>query len=164
MVTVCRLTLKVRTFCPQSALIFLWILEQTAIIFLYIKCLVFITEMGCVYCAVGTECVIQVTRSLYLKCLNSSVSCHNLIQKLQLPCLLPPVSNRQRTLKRDMKFTPHRLSFKGLVKLHIDALWTLTAFSLSDVQARLQGQVIKLARKHKQDRPDLLTAHSKIPR
>jgi len=46
---------------------FVWISEQTAIISLYsVNCLVFITETGCVYCAVRTETsnVIQVKRSL----------------------------------------------------------------------------------------------------
>jgi len=35
---------------------FVWISEQTAIISLHsINCLVFVTETGCVYCAVRTE-------------------------------------------------------------------------------------------------------------
>ena len=44
------------TFCPHSVFMgFVWIWEQTAIIFLYsINWLVFITETGCVYCAVRT--------------------------------------------------------------------------------------------------------------
>ena len=45
------------TFCPNNVFMcFVWISEQTAIISLYnINWLVFITEMGRVYCAVRTE-------------------------------------------------------------------------------------------------------------
>jgi hypothetical protein len=47
------LTFTNSTFCPHS--VFVWIWEQTAIISSYsINWLVFITEMGCVYCAVRT--------------------------------------------------------------------------------------------------------------
>jgi len=44
------------TFCPHSVFVcFVWIWEQTVIISLYsINWLVFITETGCVYCAVRT--------------------------------------------------------------------------------------------------------------
>ena len=44
------------TFFPHSVFMcFVWILEQTAVISLYsINWLVFITETGCVYCAVRT--------------------------------------------------------------------------------------------------------------
>jgi len=48
---------------------FVWISEQTAIIFLYnINRLVFITETECVYCAVRTESlnIIQVNLKLLL--------------------------------------------------------------------------------------------------
>jgi hypothetical protein len=50
------LKLKNSTFCPHSVFMcFVWISEQTAIISLYsINWLVFITETGCVYCAVRT--------------------------------------------------------------------------------------------------------------
>jgi len=50
------LTFVNSTFCPHSVFIcFVWISEQTAIIFLYrIKWLVFITKAECVYCAVRT--------------------------------------------------------------------------------------------------------------
>ena len=47
------LTLTNSTFCPHT--VFMWISEQTAIIFLYnINWLVFITEPERVYCAVRT--------------------------------------------------------------------------------------------------------------
>jgi hypothetical protein len=47
---------------------FVWIWEQTAIIFLYgINWLVFITEMECVYCAVRTEFFNYVTLILRFK-------------------------------------------------------------------------------------------------
>ena len=50
------LCLKNSTFCPHSVFMcFVWIWEQTAIISLYsTDWLVFITETGCVYCAVRT--------------------------------------------------------------------------------------------------------------
>ena len=58
MVTICTtsLTFNNSTFCPHSVFMcFVWIWEQTAIISLYnINWLVFITETGCVYCAVRT--------------------------------------------------------------------------------------------------------------
>jgi len=61
------LTLRNCKFRPQSVFTcFVWISEQTAIIFLYsINRLVFITETECVYCAVRTERLnaIQVNRS-----------------------------------------------------------------------------------------------------
>jgi hypothetical protein len=52
------------TFSPHSVFMcFVWIWEQTAIISLYsINWLVFITETECVYCAVRTESLIQVSR------------------------------------------------------------------------------------------------------
>ena len=57
-VTICTtsLTFHNSTFCPHSVFMcFVWISEQTAIISLYsINWLVFITETGCVYCAVRT--------------------------------------------------------------------------------------------------------------
>jgi hypothetical protein len=51
------LTFPNSTFCPHSVFMcFVWISEQTAIISLYsINWLVFVTETGCVYCAVRTE-------------------------------------------------------------------------------------------------------------
>ena len=54
------LTFNNSTFCPYSVFMcFVWIWEQTAIISLYsVNWLVFITEAGCVYCAVRTECSI----------------------------------------------------------------------------------------------------------
>ena len=58
MVTICTtsLTFNNSTFCPHTVFMcFVWISEQTAIISLYnINCLVFITEMEIVYCAVRT--------------------------------------------------------------------------------------------------------------
>jgi hypothetical protein len=49
------LTFTNSTFCPHC-MCFVWISEQTAIVFLYnINWLVFITEMKCVYCAVRAE-------------------------------------------------------------------------------------------------------------
>jgi hypothetical protein len=50
----------VSTFCPHSAFMcFVWIWEQTAIISLYsINWLVFITETGCVYCAVRSAYIV----------------------------------------------------------------------------------------------------------
>ena len=58
------LTFSNSTFCPHSVFMcFVWIWEQTAIISLYsINWLVFITETGCVYCAVrtGSLYIIQV--------------------------------------------------------------------------------------------------------
>jgi len=58
-VTICTtsLTFNNSTFCPHTVFMcFVWICEQTAIISLYsINCLVFITEMKCVYCEVRTE-------------------------------------------------------------------------------------------------------------
>jgi hypothetical protein len=62
------LTYNNSTFCPHSVFMcFVWISEQTAIIFLYsINWLVFITETECVYCEVWTGCLygIQVNLSL----------------------------------------------------------------------------------------------------
>ena len=58
MVTICT-----TEFGPQSVFMcFVWISEKTAIISLYsTNCLVFVTEMECVYCAVRTGylCIIQ---------------------------------------------------------------------------------------------------------
>jgi hypothetical protein len=49
------LNLSNSTFSPQQYICYVRISEQTAIISLYsINCLVFITEMECVYCAVRT--------------------------------------------------------------------------------------------------------------
>jgi len=57
------LTFTNSTFSPHSVFMcFVWISEQTAIISLYsINLLVFITERGCVYCAVRAKplCVTQ---------------------------------------------------------------------------------------------------------
>ena len=57
-VTICiaSLTFSNSTFCPHSLFMcFVWMWEQTAIIFLYsINWLVFITETECVFCAVRT--------------------------------------------------------------------------------------------------------------
>jgi len=52
-----HLTFTNSTFCPHSVFVcFVWIWEQTAIIFLYsINWLVCITETECVYCAVRNE-------------------------------------------------------------------------------------------------------------
>ena len=63
------LTFNNSTFCPHSVFMcFVWISEQTAIIFLYsINWLVFITETGCVYCAVRTGCLY--TNRIHLVCI-----------------------------------------------------------------------------------------------
>jgi len=55
------------TFCPHSVFMcFVWIWEQTAIIFLYnINWLVFITETECVYCAVRTGSLYIILRSAH---------------------------------------------------------------------------------------------------
>ena len=60
------------TFCPHSAFMcFVWIWEQTAIIFLYsINWLVFITETECVYCAVRTESLNTVYVNIGIKNVN----------------------------------------------------------------------------------------------
>jgi len=69
------------TFCRHSVFMcFVWISEQTAIISLYnINWLVFITETGCVYCAVRTEslCTIQVS----LSCCRSGKAINNTYSK-----------------------------------------------------------------------------------
>jgi len=60
-VTICTtsLTFNNSTFCPHTVFMcFVWILEQTAIIYLYrINWLVFIFETECIYCAVWTGCL-----------------------------------------------------------------------------------------------------------
>jgi len=55
------------TFCPHCVcMCFVWIWEQTALIFLYsINWLVFITETECVYCAVRTESLYIILRSAH---------------------------------------------------------------------------------------------------
>ena len=71
MVTICTasLTFNNSTFCPQTVFMcFVWIWEQTAIISLNsINWLVFITETGCVYCAVraGSLNIIQINKKLH---------------------------------------------------------------------------------------------------
>ena len=68
-VTICTasLTLGNSTFCSHSVFMcFMWIWEQTAIIFLYtINWLVFKTETGCVYCAVRTGSLYIILRSAH---------------------------------------------------------------------------------------------------
>ena len=60
------------TFCPHSVFMcFVWIWEQTAIISLYsINWLVFITEMGCVYCAVRSTFYVLPTQCIYVFCVD----------------------------------------------------------------------------------------------
>ena len=50
-----RLTVMHSAFCPHNVFVCsVWISEQTAIISLHsVNCLVFVTETGCVYCAVS---------------------------------------------------------------------------------------------------------------
>ena len=73
-VTVCTvcLTLINSTFCPHSVFMcFVWIWEQTAIISLYsIDWLVFITETGCVYCAVRSTFYVLPTQCIYAFCVD----------------------------------------------------------------------------------------------
>ena len=61
------LTFSNSKFCPHSVFMcFVWIWEQTAIISLYsINWLVFITETGCVYCAVRTGSLYIILRSAH---------------------------------------------------------------------------------------------------
>jgi hypothetical protein len=58
------------TFCPHTVFMcFVWIWEQTAIISLYsINCLVFITEIECVYCAVRSTFYVLPTQCIYVFC------------------------------------------------------------------------------------------------
>ena len=58
------------TFCPHSVFMcFVWIWEQTAIISLYnIDWLVFITETGCVYCAVRSTFYVLPTQCICVFC------------------------------------------------------------------------------------------------
>jgi len=66
-VTICTtsLTSNNSTFCTHTVFMcFVWISEQTAIISLYnINWLVFVTETECVYCAVRTGCLYNITLS-----------------------------------------------------------------------------------------------------
>ena len=68
-VTLCTATFAFNncTFCPHSVFMcFVWIWEQTAIVSLYsINWLVFITETGCVYCAVRTGSLYIIPRSAH---------------------------------------------------------------------------------------------------
>jgi len=65
------------TFCPHSVFMcFVWIWEQTAIIFLYsIKWLVFMTEMDCVYSAVRAEWLCIILRSAHTAYMYLCVLC-----------------------------------------------------------------------------------------
>ena len=73
------LTFRNCTFCPHNVFVcFVWIWEQTAIIFLYnINWLVFITDKECVYCAVRTGflCTASLTFSSSTFCPHSVFIC-----------------------------------------------------------------------------------------
>jgi hypothetical protein len=76
------LTFSNSTFCPHGAFMcFLWIWEQTAIIYVYnINWLVFITETECVYCAVrtGSLYIIQVMCFEWISEQTAIVSLYNI--------------------------------------------------------------------------------------
>jgi hypothetical protein len=63
----CNYHLPILRSAHTAYLCFVWISEQTVTFFLYsIKWLVFITETGCVYCAVRTECLCTIQLNIGL--------------------------------------------------------------------------------------------------
>ena len=106
MVTICAtsLTFTNSTFCPHSVFVcFVWISEQTAIIYLYsINWLVFITERECVYCAVRTGSLLIIQVNICLQRAKSSLAliprCSLSVHGLPLQLLCSSSRCRQQSL------------------------------------------------------------------
>jgi hypothetical protein len=77
------ITLKNRTFCPQSfVMCFVWISEQTAILSFYgLNLLDIITKTECLYCAVRTVFNSGYSLSLSGLSITSTTTCQNLLHQ-----------------------------------------------------------------------------------